>query len=303
MRRRTRIRPGTYRYAPLRLLATVSGVRATARSPLLAAAACFLAFWVVLGCAYGIAPIGRLDAIALHGLTALDNSVSDLPAHVAVHSADPLPLLVVLAALFAWGWRLGRRREAIAAAGLVAGANLVGLGLKVALSHPRFHPLLGGDQVGAEAFPSGHATTRHVGRARRRAGRTGAGARCRCLRRCGLRDCGRDFASRDQLALPQRRPGRVAARHPASSSWLSPPFARVPLGARGRGSESGAGALARGRWGRGCRAGRASLIALSRAEELLAFARVHTVATATALALTVISAGLVASATLIANRY
>ena len=47
----------------------------------------------------------------------------------------------------------------------------------------------------------------------------------------------------------------------------------------------------------------ASLIALSRAEELLAFARVHTVATATALALTVISAGLVASATLIADRY
>ncbi len=46
----------------------------------------------------------------------------------------------------------------------------------------------------------------------------------------------------------------------------------------------------------------ASLIALSRAEELLAFARVHTVATATALALTVISAGLVASATLIADR-
>ena len=41
---------------------------------------------------------------------------------------------------------------------------------------------------------------------------------------------------------------------------------------------------------------------MSRAEELLAFARVHTVAAGTALALTAISAGLVASATLIADR-
>jgi len=47
----------------------------------------------------------------------------------------------------------------------------------------------------------------------------------------------------------------------------------------------------------------AGLLALSRADELMAFARLHTVAAATALALMVISAGLVASATLIADRY
>ena len=41
----------------------------------------------------------------------------------------------------------------------------------------------------------------------------------------------------------------------------------------------------------------AGLIALSRADDLLAFARLHTVATVTALAIMAVSAGLVASAT------
>jgi hypothetical protein len=45
----------------------------------------------------------------------------------------------------------------------------------------------------------------------------------------------------------------------------------------------------------------AGLIALSRADELLAFARLHTVATVTALAVMAVSAGLVASATLISD--
>ena len=76
-----------------------------------------------------------------------------------MHSADPLPMVVILAALLAWGWALGRRREAIAALALVAGANLIGLALKVALAHPRYHPILGADQVGADAYPSGHATS------------------------------------------------------------------------------------------------------------------------------------------------
>jgi hypothetical protein len=46
----------------------------------------------------------------------------------------------------------------------------------------------------------------------------------------------------------------------------------------------------------------AAVVALSRFEELLAFARLHTAAAATALVIMAISAGLVASATLIANR-
>ncbi|HSD23090.1 MAG TPA: phosphatase PAP2 family protein [Solirubrobacterales bacterium] len=52
----------------------------------------------------------------------------------------------------------GRRREAFAAVAVVAAANLTGLLLKVVLAHPRFYPVLGTDQVGIDAFPSGHAT-------------------------------------------------------------------------------------------------------------------------------------------------
>ena len=95
------------------------GMRPPARGPLLAAGACFLAFGIVLACAYAIAPIGRWDATALHGLMGLNSYDVGEPL---AHSADPLPIALALAALFAWGWALGRRREALAALALVAGA-------------------------------------------------------------------------------------------------------------------------------------------------------------------------------------
>ena len=131
-------------------------MRLTTRGPLLAAAACFLGFVALVACAYAIAPVERWDATALHGLMGLDsNQVGDPLAR----SADPLPIALALAALFAWGWALGRRREAIGALALVAVANVGGLALQIALAHPRFHPILGSNQVGAEAYPSGHATS------------------------------------------------------------------------------------------------------------------------------------------------
>jgi len=82
------------------------------------------------------------------------------------------------------------------------------------------------------------------------------------------------------LALTRVAPGRragVAARRVRLA--LSP----------GLGAAAAAGLAAAG------------LIALSRADELLAFARLHTVATVTALAVMAVSAGLVASATLISD--
>ena len=277
-------------------------MRATVRSPVLAAAACFGAFAAVLGSAYAIGPIGRVDAIALHGMTALDNSVSDLPAHIAVHSADPLPLLLVLAALFAWGWGLGRRREAVAAVGLVAAANLAGLGLKVALAHPRVHPILAGDQVAPEAFPSGHATSAMsialaavlVAPARARVAVASAAAAYVIAVATSL------------LVLSWPFPSDVLGGLLLSSGFFFAALAAVREGASGRAAavaQRAGLALSPGLGGIGVAllAG-ASVIALSRADELVAFARVHTVASATAVALMVISAGLVASATLIADR-
>jgi membrane-associated phospholipid phosphatase len=277
-------------------------MRSTIRSPLLASAACFLAFGVALVCAYAITPFGRLDAIALSGLIALDNPVSDLPAHIAVHSADPLPLLAALAVLVGWGWSLGRRREAVGAVGVVAAANLIGLGLKVALAHPRFHPILAGAQVEPEAFPSGHATSAMsialaavlVAPARSRVA-VASGAAAYVI-----------AVATSLLVLGWHFPSDVLGGLLLSSGFF---FVAVAAVREGAGRRAGVVAQrarlvlspALGGFGVALLAA-AGLIALSRAGELLAFARLHTVAAATVLTLMVISAGLVASATLIADR-
>jgi membrane-associated phospholipid phosphatase len=283
-------------------------VRLTARSPLLAAAACFVAFAAVLACAYAIAPIGRLDATALHGLTALNGPFFSPIGHVITHSADPLPLTVMLAALFAWGWVAGRRREALAAVALVAGANLTGLILKVALAHPRIHPILGGHQVDAEAYPSGHATSAmslalaavlvapprlrsnpHV----RVAVASGAAAYVIAV-------------STSLLVLGWHFPSDVLGGLLIASGFFFGAVAAIRAGAAGR-----AGAAAQ-RVGLAVSPGlggaavavlaAAGLIALSQADELLAFARLHTAATVAALAIMAVSMGLVASATLISDH-
>jgi membrane-associated phospholipid phosphatase len=277
-------------------------MRMTVRSPLFAAAACFLAFWAVLGCAYAIAPLGSLDAIALHGLTALDHPVVDRVGYVVAHSVDPLPLTTMLAVLFAWGWALGRRREALGAVGLVAGANLAGLILKLALAHPRVYPVLGTNQVGADAFPSGHATSAMsialaavlVAPVRVRVAVASASAAYVVAVATSLLVLSWHFPS-DVLgglllasgffflavaALREGAARRVGAVAHRTGLALSPELGGIGV------------ALLVG----------ASLIALSRADDLLAFARVHTVAAGTALALALISAALVASATLIADR-
>ena len=283
-------------------------MRLTARSPLLAAAACFLAFGAVLAGAYAIAPIGRLDAIALHGLMALDGPFSYPVNHVLTRSADPLPVMLMLAALFAWGWALGRRREAIGAVALVAGANLTGLILKVALAHPRFHPILAGNQVGAEAYPSGHATS-----AMSIALAAVLVAPVRLRSNPHLRVAVASVAaayviavSTSLMVLGWHFPSDVVGGLLVSSGFFFLAVAAIRAGAAGRAGVAAKRvglALSPGLGGAAVAVlAAAGLIALSRADELVAFARVHTVASATAVALMVISAGLVASATLIADR-
>jgi membrane-associated phospholipid phosphatase len=276
-------------------------MRLTARSPLLAAAACFLAFAAVLAGAYAIAPIGRLDAIALHGLMALDGPFSYPVNDLLTRSADPLPVAVVLAVLFAWGWAVGRRREALGAVALVAGANLTGLILQVALAHPRFHPILAGNQVGAEAYPSGHATSAMsialaavlVAPARLRVA-VASGAAAYVI-----------AVSTSLLVLGWHFPSDVLGGLLVASGFFFGAVAASRAGAAGRAGAAAQRvglALSPGLGGAAVAVlAAAGLIALSRADELLAFARLHTVATVTALAVLAVSAGLVASATLISD--
>jgi membrane-associated phospholipid phosphatase len=124
-----------------------------------------LAAWIACACAlvglalvaYGIDAAQRADATLLTKFIARDGSFGS-PAETIAHLGDPLPLLVMLAATCGIALWRGRPLDAAAALAVVAGANLTTQVLKVALAHPRFQPVLGHDQLGPIAFPSGHAT-------------------------------------------------------------------------------------------------------------------------------------------------
>jgi membrane-associated phospholipid phosphatase len=79
-------------------------------------------------------------------------------AALFAHLADPWPQVTMLVVACLMALRLGRPRNAIAVIVLVGGANLTTQVLKVVLAHPRYQPILGYQQVGLTAFPSGHAT-------------------------------------------------------------------------------------------------------------------------------------------------
>jgi membrane-associated phospholipid phosphatase len=126
-------------------------------APLAAWIACACALVLLALVAYGIDVAQRADAALLNRFIAREGTAGSLAGLVA-HLGDPLPLLAML--VVACGialWR-GRPLDAAAAVAVVAGANLTTQVLKVALAHPRYQSVLGQDQLGPVAFPSGHAT-------------------------------------------------------------------------------------------------------------------------------------------------
>jgi membrane-associated phospholipid phosphatase len=133
-------------------------VARSVKAPLAAWLACAAALVLLALVAYGIDAAQRLDAELLTKFIRREDSPAGSLAEVLVHFGDPLPLLAMLAV--ACGIALRRRRplDALAAVIVVAGANLTTQALKVLLAHPRFQSILGGEQFGAVAFPSGHAT-------------------------------------------------------------------------------------------------------------------------------------------------
>jgi membrane-associated phospholipid phosphatase len=129
-----------------------------AKLPLLASLACLVAVGLLALAAYSLGPLERFDA---RSLVHLSLTLESRPYRVADHLvrlADPLPLLAMLAVLCGCALALGRRREAIAAAAVVAGANVTTQLLKGLLAHPRFQPYAEFHQPWPDAFPSGHAT-------------------------------------------------------------------------------------------------------------------------------------------------
>lgn len=127
-------------------------------APVAAWLACAGALVMLALVAYGIDSAQHADATLLARLIAHQGSRAGTLADAVVHLGDPVPLLMMLAVACGIAiWR-GRPRDALAAAVVVAGANVTTQVLKIALAHPRYQPVLGADQLGAVSFPSGHAT-------------------------------------------------------------------------------------------------------------------------------------------------
>ncbi len=98
------------------------------------------------------------DAAMLHGFAALDRPRVHGAVFALAHLADPLPYLLVGAALV--GWALARglawRAGSVVALLVLTGASTQAV--KHLLAQPRFEGWLGVHQVGAASWPSGHST-------------------------------------------------------------------------------------------------------------------------------------------------
>ena len=127
---------------------------------IVAAAFCAAAFGVLLALAYEVGPARWLDAAALDGMASLGDHARVYESGMdIVHAVDPVPFAAVTAVIVVVAL-LGRGiRHAIAAAVLLAGANVSSQVLKPLLAHTR--DTSGFDhvhQLHAQAYPSGHAT-------------------------------------------------------------------------------------------------------------------------------------------------
>ncbi len=126
--------------------------------PFLGSALCAAAVAPLAVAAYTIGPTSRLDARIFEHLAATRHSGAEAVANTFAHLGDLGPLLAMLAFCVWLGFHFGRRREALAAVAVVAGANLTTQLLKHLLARPRFQLDFGYHQPWADAFPSGHTT-------------------------------------------------------------------------------------------------------------------------------------------------
>ncbi len=126
---------------------------------LIGCALCAVALVLLMLIAFYVGGAERLDATALYGFGTLDAGPLRVPVSGFALLGGFFPLALGLIALYCLAGRWGRRRQAIAAIGVVVAANLTTEVLKLILAHPRIQPILGAHQINSASFPSGHATS------------------------------------------------------------------------------------------------------------------------------------------------
>lgn len=127
------------------------------RSPqaaLLGALFCALAAAAIMSLVYLVPAAQHLDATALHGFNTLEGDLQR-PTLTIAFLAAPLAIVPGLPLLAWFGWRWGRRREAVVGVGIVLASSAAAEVVKVISAHERFEAVLGPHQVNAASFPSG----------------------------------------------------------------------------------------------------------------------------------------------------
>lgn len=128
------------------------------KAPLFAALLCAVALVPLAVAAYSFGPVETLDRHLLFDLRR-EAGVGHAFGAAFVNLGDVAALLVMLAAVCAIGLSFGRRREVLAAAVVVAGANVTTQVLKSVLEHVRSKAFERGWELPwPDSFPSGHTT-------------------------------------------------------------------------------------------------------------------------------------------------
>jgi membrane-associated phospholipid phosphatase len=128
------------------------------KAPLLGAFACAALIVPLAVAAYAYDPVETLDRNLLFDLRR-EAGFGHTFGAAFVNLGDLAALLVMLAAVCAIGFAFGRRREAVVAAIVVAGANVTTQVLKSVLEHARTKAFERGWELPwPDSFPSGHTT-------------------------------------------------------------------------------------------------------------------------------------------------
>ena len=131
-------------------------MKITAKSLLGGAAACAVAFGIVLTLAYWSEGARAVDGAALEGFRGLDRAGSQGLIATLVAIGNPAPVALVGLLLAFTALARGRPRVALFVLALVAVTSVSSQTLKALLAHPRPQGVPAG--IADAAFPSGHAT-------------------------------------------------------------------------------------------------------------------------------------------------